>query len=307
MAILVLRRRRRRTPAERALGLTSTALRLLPAVRTARTTYKVVRRVPVVAGGAVVAVVVVRRVRSSGDGAGPSPAGGPTPGASTPTPTPSPATAAPAAGVAAAGVDPAGTPGTGAPGPAGEAAGTGTPPHGDPLGAAATGDLGAGDPTSTRHGADVSTGTDDVEETLPGVGPEPGPGGTSEIESGMGAIDLTTPAVDTIHVDEVTGSQDASSPPAEGLVDVTTPGLPTVIDDEVGGGMVGAPDDAAIDADAALGTGTVDELGGGMVGAPDLQLPATPEGADAANDALLDELPPNESAPGHHPDETDPR
>ncbi len=230
---LLLRRRRQRTPAERVLGLTSTAFTLIPAVRTARTTYKVAKRLPVIVGGVAVGGIVFRQVRKSGASAG-------APAAAAPYVPPAPTTT-PTTGGPAADPSPVGTGGTGAPGPGGDAAATGTPPHGDPLGAAATGDLGAGDPTSTRHGLGASTGdTGDAgaTETLPGVGPEPGPGGTSEIESGLGAVDITTPAVDTIHPDEVAGSKD-------------------------------------------------------------LDLPATPGGADAANDALLGDLPPNESAPGH--------
>jgi hypothetical protein len=254
MALLVLRRRRRRTPAERVLGLTSTAFKLIPAVRTARTTVKVVRRAPVVVGGGAIVFVVVRRLRASGDGGGGAePYTPPAPAATTPAP-------APAAPSPATSPSPVGAAGTGAPGPAGEAAGTGTPPHGDPLGAAATGDLGAGDPDSTRHGLDALSGTEPTTGSadtgggiVPGVAPEPGPGGTSEVESGLGPVE------------------------------VTTPGLPTVVE-----------------------PGEVDATsGGGMVGAPDLEVPATPEGADAVNDALLGDLPPNESAPGHHPDETD--
>jgi hypothetical protein len=228
----------------------------------------------------VIVFIVVRRLRASGDGGGggAEPYTPPAPAPAATTPTPSPAAPSPATSPSPVG-DAGVVAGTGAPGPAGEAAGTGTPPHGDPLGAAATGDLGAGDPDSTRHGLDAlgTAGTG----TVPGVAPEPGPGGTSEVESGLGPVEVTTPGLPTVV--------------APGDVDATP-----------GGGMVGAPDltgGPGVDADAGLTTGG-DEVGGGMVGAPDLEVPATPEGADAVNEALLD-LPPNESAPGHHPDETD--
>jgi hypothetical protein len=256
--LLLLRRRRTPTPAERVLRLTSAAMRVLPAARTARTTYRVVRRAPLVAGAGVVGVVVVRRVRASGGGsgggagggtAGAAGAGGTGPAAAPPPPAPTTPVAA--------------SPGTSAT----------DQPHGDPLtaGAPATAASATAGPEPTAMDSpqgDALTGT-----TPPSSG-EPGPAGTTEVETGGGP----SPAM----------------PPAE--------------DDTAGGGMVGAPDLAGEQLGDEAPLLADDVAGGGMVGAPDPDLttgddlatalegeePLPPDESMGAAD-----LPPNESAPGH--------
>jgi len=170
-----LRRKRPATPAERVLKLTSVALRALPAVRTARFTVKVARRVPVLLAAGAVAFAAIRRLRGRGSGGGDGDGGGG--GGGVPTPgVPSPGGAAAAQPAAAT-----------APRTPVEGATATVTPHGDPLGTASDDVRAEGDPTGTRHG--ISATAVDApagDAVLAEVPPEPGAGDTAEVETGGG-------------------------------------------------------------------------------------------------------------------------